>query len=181
VERVLVVGTTGAGKTTIARRLSSALGAPHVELDSLFWLPNWVERDAEPFRALVADATSGDRWIADGNYLSRLGDLLWERADTIVWPDLPLRVIVPRLVVRTTSRSLRRSRLWNGNREKLSNLWNKDESLVRWAARVHGDHRAVYEERIGDARWSHIDVVRLRTRREVVRWLAAAARDVDRL
>lgn len=175
-DRVLVVGTTGSGKTTTARRLAELIGAPHVELDALFWKPGWTERKTEDFRARVAAATTGDRWVTDGNYLGRLGDLLWERADTVVFLDIPLMVVVPRLVRRTIARSLRRTDLWaTGNRERIANLWNKDESLVAWALRTKAEHLATYSARMADPRWTDIDFVVLRSPREVGRWLTEAA------
>src|SRR5438132_4519028 len=98
--RVLVVGTTGSGKTTTAAAIAKRIGTSHVELDSLFWKPNWVESERDEFRACVAAATSDDRWVADGNYLGMLGDMLWSRADTVVWLDPPLPLIVVRLIRR---------------------------------------------------------------------------------
>jgi adenylate kinase family enzyme len=174
--RVLVVGTTGTGKTTTAAALARVCGVPHVELDSLFWNPGWVEAETEVFRERVAAATAGDRWVADGNYLSRLGDTLWNRADTVVWLDPSLALILVRLVRRTVSRSLRGTELWSGNRERLSNLWNKDESLVSWALKTHTTHRVRYTERMTDPKWAHISFVRLGSAREVRRWLSRVSR-----
>src|SRR5688572_12040027 len=171
-ERVLVVGTTGSGKTTFARRLADVLDAPHVELDGLFWEAGWVEADTDVFRARVATATVGERWVVDGNYLGRLGDQLWERADTAVWLEMPLWLIVPRLVRRTISRSVRKTDLWgSGNREKVSTLWDKDESLVAWALRVQKSHRETYGARMADPHWSHISFVHLTSRRDADGWL----------
>ena len=180
-DRVLVVGTTGSGKTTTARRLAGLIGAPHIELDGLFWKPGWTERETDDFRARVADATAGDRWVADGNYLGRLGDLLWDRADTVVFLDVPLRIVVPRLVRRTIMRSVRRTDLWGtGNRERIATLWDKDESLVSWALKTKSEHLATYGARIDDPRWAHIDFVVLRSPSEVRRWLTGAAGTTSR-
>src|SRR5437867_5486367 len=113
--RVLVVGTTGSGKTTTARAIAQRLNAPYIELDALWWKPNWTESDHDDFRERVDAATSGDRWVADGNYITPLRDTLWSKADTVVWLDVALPLIVLRLIRRTISRSLRKTELWSGN------------------------------------------------------------------
>jgi adenylate kinase family enzyme len=176
VNRVLIVGPTGSGKTTVAARLAAVLGARFVDLDALFWKPNWTRSDPDEFRTRVAGSTSGGRWVADGDYLPQLGDLLWERADTVVWLDPALALMVARLVRRTTSRSLHRTKLWAGNREHLSNLFNKEPSLVAWARDIQTERRAVYSARMSDPAWSHLSFVPLRSRREVRRWLSEVGR-----
>ena len=86
--KIAVLGTSGSGKTTVARELARGLGLPHVELDALFHGPGWTEPPIEEFRRRVAAATDGSGWVVDGNYESSLGDLVLERADTVVWLDL---------------------------------------------------------------------------------------------
>lgn len=167
-----MVGTTGSGKTTLASALAKHLGAPHVELDGLFWKPDWVQADGEQFRTDVLAATAGPRWTACGNYSRKLGMVLWERADTVVWLDPPLSLLLWRILRRTVTRSVRRTQLWAGNREKVSNLWRKD-SLLRWAIQTHPQHRAAYMAATADPRWAHLTIVRLRSPRTVRRWLRA--------
>ena len=111
--RVVVIGTTGSGKTTLARRLAGRLGVPHVELDALHWDPDWTEAPPAVFRERTARALAGDGWMADGNY-GKVRDLVWPRADTVVWLDFPLFVTLWRLVRRTFRRALTREELWGG-------------------------------------------------------------------
>ncbi len=92
-KRIAVIGTTGSGKTTLARQISNRLGIPHVELDALHWEPNWAEPSAEVFRDRVDRALRGDAWVVDGNY-SIARDLIWTRAATIVWIDYALPLIL---------------------------------------------------------------------------------------
>ena len=100
-----MVGSTGSGKTTFARALASILGVPRVELDELNWGPNWTPFDNATFRERVAAATSGDAWVVDGNYGGRgARDIIWPRADTVVWLDLPLHVTLARLWRRSVGR-----------------------------------------------------------------------------
>lgn len=168
--RVLVVGTTGSGKTTVASAIAKHLGARHVELDSLHWEPGWVEAETEQFRQRALAATTSERWVVCGNYWSKLDDLLWSRADTVVWLDLPLPILLWRLVQRTVRRSLRRTELWGTNRERLRQLWRKD-SLLLWAIKSQPRNRARYSAAMTDLRWQHIRFVRLRSQRAIRKWL----------
>ena len=98
--RIVVLGTTGAGKTTLAREIARALDVPHVELDYYRFRPNWVEVPNDEFRERVRKALRGDRWVADGNYgLAR--DVIWPRATMLVWLDYPIYVVMWRLFWRT--------------------------------------------------------------------------------
>lgn len=167
--RVRVVGNSGAGKTTFARRLARALDAPHVELDEVFWGPGWVKRDAEEARADLRARTAGPRWVVDGNWDSRHGGVL-DAADTVVWLAYPRRTVVSRVVRRTLWRGLTRRELWHGNRESLANLRHTDpeRNIVLWA----WHHHASVAERYGArAQEPGSDVVRLPSPRAAERWL----------
>src|SRR5262244_3847673 len=86
--RVSVVGTSGSGKSTLGAALAARIGADYLELDSVFHQPGWVPLPREQFRERVAAAVAGERWVIDGNYTSQVKDLIWARADTVVWVDL---------------------------------------------------------------------------------------------
>src|ERR1700682_388109 len=102
-QSIVVVGTTGSGKTTCASLLAQKLAIPHVELDALFWDANWTSAPAPEFRARVTQALQGECWIVDGNY-SKVRDLIWQRATTVVWLDYSLWTIMIRLLRRTVAR-----------------------------------------------------------------------------
>src|SRR5262245_36023374 len=95
--RIAVVGTTGSGMSTFSRRLSGALGLPHIELDALFWKQNWEQTTDEEFSSAVNSAVSQPRWIVDGNR-SRARHIIWSRATTLIWLDYPLTRTFPRLL-----------------------------------------------------------------------------------
>ena len=114
--RVVVVGATGAGKSTLAGRLAQGLDVPFVELDALFWGPQWTPAVPDDFRARVDATSAGPAWVIAGNY-GAVRDLRWPRADTIVWLDYPLPLVLARLTARTLRRGITREILWNGNRE----------------------------------------------------------------
>lgn len=171
--RIAVIGTSGSGKTTVAGRLAESLGVPHVELDALHHGPNWAEPELEDFRALVSKATAGDGWVADGNYMRKLGNLVLERADTIVWLDLPLRTSLRRLWHRTTTRIREDVELWSGgNRETWRGAFWGRESLFAWTVRSHLARKRSLPVRLSSPELARSSVVRLRSAEEVERWLA---------
>ncbi len=171
--RVLVIGTSaGAGKTTLAGQLAERLGVPLIELDALFWGPNWSKAPTAEFRSKVLELTSGDGWVVDGNYNGRLGDLVWHRADTVVWLDMPLRLSLWRTLRRTVRRALTREELWSGNRENLYGAVMGRDALLVYSVRTHARHRRLYEERVASDLYPHLTVHRLRSPAEVDRWLA---------
>jgi adenylate kinase family enzyme len=170
--RVVVLGTAGSGKSTLARALAARGGADHVELDGLHHGPNWTPVPREVFRERVAAATDGASWAVDGNHIDAVGESLWPRADTIVWLDLPLPLILVRIVRRSVGRILRRTELWSGNRETWRGLLGRD-SLVGWAVSSHRRHRAELPLRLASPRLTGVRVLRLRSSAEADRWLAS--------
>ena len=111
------MGISGNGKTTVARALSKRLDAPYVELDAIYHQPGWQQLTRDEFRARVDEATSGDRWVVDGSYVDFVGDIVLNRADTAVWLDQSLALVLWRLS-RRALRDYRTQRdLYNGNRQ----------------------------------------------------------------
>jgi adenylate kinase family enzyme len=178
--RISVVGNSGSGKTTLAAALAEALGAPHLELDSVFHQPGWRPLDGELFRAQVAEFIAADSWVVDGNY-SRVQDLVWQRADTIVWFDLPRRVVMRQLTGRTLRRMLTRAELWNGNAEDWRNLFRVDpeQSILRWAWTQHHRYRARYLGAQRDPANKHLTFIRVTSRADAARLLARMASQPD--
>jgi adenylate kinase family enzyme len=164
----VIASTSGNGKTTLGRQLAARLGVPFVELDALVHGPGWVETPDDELRAQVEPIVASDGWVIDGAYRDKLGDLVFDGADLVVWLDLPMRVWLPRLLRRTARRVAGREELWNGNRETLANvIWGR-ESLLVYAVRSHFRRRRDYPTAL--ASW---EVVRLRTTADVERFLAA--------
>jgi adenylate kinase family enzyme len=172
--RVSVVGNSGTGKSTLGRALAERLGVPHIELDQLNHQPGWQERSVEELREVVAPLLEGDRWVVDGNYRDRVGDLVRARADTVVWLDYPRLLVTTRIVRRTVRRVVTREELWNGNREPLSNLWSRDprRSIIAWSWTQHDAYRRRYEGEMAESTGAAIDYVRLRSPRQARSWLA---------
>jgi adenylate kinase family enzyme len=173
VRRVSVVGNSGSGKSTVAAHLSAHLGVPHVELDAIFHQPGWLPLPAGEFRHRVALAAEGEEWVIDGDY-SAVRDIVWRRADTVVWLDLPRVLVMRRVVGRTLARMLLRRELWNGNRERLRNLATLDpqQSIIAWSWTRHARYLERYAAAVEDPTWSHCRFARLRSPREVKAFLA---------
>lgn len=147
VRRVVVRGTTGSGKTTLAKAIANAYGLAHVELDALFHQPGWTTLPDHEFVARVDAATSSERWVACGNY-SLVEQLVLDRADTAVLYDLPRRLVMRRLIWRSFRRAVRRQELWNGNREPWRNFFSLDpeRSVIAWGYTTHEQrHRKLNE------------------------------------
>jgi adenylate kinase family enzyme len=177
VRRVSVVGTSGAGKSTLSWTLAQRLGADLLELDSVFHQADWVPLPTEEFRRRVALVTAGERWVIDGNYTSKVRDLVWARADTVVWLDLAKRTVMRRIIWRSFGRVAGRTELWNGNRERWRNLFalDKEESVIAWAWQTHAATRAKLEAAMADPANSHLRFVRLRNPGAVWRFLRSVS------
>jgi adenylate kinase family enzyme len=176
VRRVSVVGISGAGKSTFASSLAFVLGATFLELDAEHHQAGWTPLPAAEFRALVAAAAAGERWVIDGNY-GTVQDLVWARADTVVWLDLPRRTVMRRVIWRSLRRAAGRTELWNGNRERWQNFFSldKEESVIAWAWQTHASNRARYEAAMADPAHARLRFVRLRSPAAVRRFLRSVA------
>jgi adenylate kinase family enzyme len=173
-KRVIVLGTSGAGKTRLAIDLARTLGVPHVEFDALRHGPNWTETPDDEFRELIAEALNGDQWVADGNY-SVAREVAWPRATTLVWLDYPFPIILWRLTLRIFRRAVFRVELWNGNRERLRDHFFTRESLWLWVVKTHWRRRRQFRKLFQEPRFAHLEVVHHRSPRAAKAWLRRVA------
>jgi adenylate kinase family enzyme len=172
--RVLVTGTSGSGKTTVAARIGTALQLRHVEIDGLFHGAGWTPRPS--FVDDVHRFSAESRWVTEWQYKAVRAHLA-ERADLLVWLDLPRIVVMRQLVRRTLVRRLRRQPLWNGNVEPaLRTVFTDPDHILRWAWTTHASTAL----RVGElvARRPDLPVVRLRTRAEITQWLNGPLREI---
>ena len=168
--RVNVVGTSCSGKTTLARSLAERLDLPCVELDALFWGPNWREVGMPVFRERLRSALGTDGWVADGSYANHR-DITWDRVDTVVWLDYPMGLVLARWARRTVRRIRSQEEFWpgTGNRESLTNAFRRG-GLLWWILRTHRGRRRRTLEQLAAA--PHVRLIRLRSPAETERWLA---------
>ncbi|MEU9414855.1 AAA family ATPase [Streptomyces sp. NPDC048272] len=168
-QRVLVVGISGAGKSTLARALGRRLGLPYHEVDALhFGGPGWAV--SETYVADMERIAATGLWVLDSSGPPAVRDLLWARADTVVWLDHRRSVVMRRVVLRSLRRSLSRERLFNGNREAWRE-WLRADHPVWWAWSRYAGRRAEIGGRAADPRFAPLRVVRLRTPEEADAWL----------
>jgi hypothetical protein len=172
-QRISIQGISGAGKTTLGRELGRRLGIPHLETDALVHGPDWVETPDAELRRLVEPLLARERWVIDSDYRRKLGTLVLENADTVVWLDLPLRVCLRRLWRRTRRRMRGREQLWNGNAESWWSAFGGSDSLFVFAIRKHRSQRRTLPRLLARPELAHLRVVRLRSQPEVDSWLLA--------
>jgi adenylate kinase family enzyme len=170
--RVAIVGTSCSGKSTLARTLAAALKVPHIELDASYWGPNWRPVDAQEFRRRVDYLTSQPRWVCDGNY-SGVRDLVWQRAESVVWLNYSLPLVMTRALRRTLKRCISGSRLFSGNRESFRLSFLSRDSILLWVIRTHRARQVEFPKLFTDNRHAHLYVVELRGRSDARCFLAA--------
>jgi energy-coupling factor transporter ATP-binding protein EcfA2 len=177
-QRILVLGRTGSGKTTLARELAAAIGVPHVELDALYFGPDFSTAPLSVLRERTTAAIAGDRWVTDGNK-SAVRDLVWPRADTVIWLDYPLVVSLRRLGKRAIWRTsvLKAQAADKGGKAGLPRQLRSAAKGVLTALRSHRGQRREYPRMFARQENQHLVVVRLRSPRATRRWLARVRRE----
>lgn len=168
--RIAVVGTSGAGKTSFARALSQRLQIPHIELDELHWSANWQEVPDELFRDRVSSATSGSAWVSDGNY-HMVRDIIWSRADAVIWLDYSFTLVMTRLFMRTMDRIINRTEIWHGNRETWQKQFFHRDSILWWGLSTFARRRREYEEIFEDKPLAQVEFIRFARPEQAEVWL----------
>jgi adenylate kinase family enzyme len=178
--RIVVVGATSSGKSTLAEQLAKKLELDFVELDALFWEPNWKEADVEVFRKRVETVTSLQRgksedssgWVVAGNY-RKVRDLIWPKAQAVIWLDYPFHIVFWRMLTRTIRRAVTREELWNGNRE---NFWGhlkfwSDDSLFNWLFKTYWRRKRETPDLLNLPEHRHLELIHFKHPREAEEWL----------
>ncbi len=176
-QRILILGRTGSGKTTLARELAAAIGVPHVELDALYFGPDFSTVPLSLLRERTSAAIAGDRWVTDGNK-SAVRDLVWPRADTVIWLDYPLVVSLWRLGRRALWRTtvLKAQGAERDGKAGLPRQFLLAAKGVLTALRSHKGQRREYPRMFAKQENQHLAVVRLRSPRATRDWSARAPR-----
>ena len=149
-----------------------------MELDSIHHLANWQPIEPDQFLAEVEAIAATESWVIDGNYRAVVCDgPVWQRADTVVWLDLPRHVVIRQVSLRTIRRVFTREKLWNGNREPIRNVlsWAPERSIIRWSWTQHDKYRDRYASAMTTPEMAHAQFVRLRSHDESVVWLRGLA------
>jgi adenylate kinase family enzyme len=173
-KRIVVIGTTSSGKSTTARLLAEKLKLDFIELDALHWEPNWVETPDEIFHQRVDYATSTERWVVAGNY-SVVRDLIWPRAEAVIWLDYPLMTIFKQLTHRTFRRWWTQEPLWGTNTENIwthFKLWSED-SLYHWLFKTYWRRKREYPLLFAEPANAHLVLIHLKSPHEANIWLSS--------
>ena len=172
-KRIVVVGTTSSGKSTLAGQLAKIIGGDYIELDALYWESNWTPAEPLDFFIRVEEAIRSEAWVVAGNYrLAR--DLIWENAEAVIWLDYPFQIVFWRLLTRTIRRAVTHEELWNGNREsfwKHLMLWS-DESLFHWLFKTYWRRKREYPMLFALSENAHLEIIQFKHPKETERWLA---------
>jgi adenylate kinase family enzyme len=178
--RIVIVGTTSSGKSTLASQLAEKINGDYIELDALHWEPNWVEAPDEVFRERVETAISSKlalseverAWVVAGNYRT-VRDLVWGNAQAVIWLDYSFHIVFWRLLKRTVHRAVTQEELWNGNRERFwwhLKLWS-DESLFHWLFKTYWRRKREYPILFSLPENAHLKIIHFKHPKEAEEWL----------
>jgi len=171
-KRIVTIGTTSSGKSTLAETLANKFGYTFIDLDALHWEPNWTEAPLDVFRSRVEEATRAPNWVVAGNY-HVVRDLLWRKAEVVIWLDYSLPRIFWQLTRRTFKRWWTQELLWGTNRENLwmhFKLWS-DESLYHWLFKTYWRRRREYPVLLAQPEHQHLKLIQFKHPRETDAWL----------
>lgn len=174
--RVNVVGTSGSGKSTFSAELAKVLGCQHIEMDTLFWLPNWQESSDEVFFSNVERALDCPSWVLDGNY-NRTRDTKWRDVDTVIWIDYSFARTLLQAVKRAIHRVWTGQELWpnTGNRETFQKSFCSKDSIIAWTIRTYHSNRVRYLDDMRNPDYQHIHFIRLGSPKECQAFLSQIA------
>lgn len=171
--RIVIIGTTGSGKSTLAKRMAEMINGSYIELDALHWEPNWRKAPLNVFRARVEAATQARSWVAAGNF-QVLHDIVWSRAEVVIWLDYSLPLIFWQLLKRTIHRSITREKLWNGNVDY--GIWShlrfwSDESHFNTLFRTYWRRKREFPGYFTLPQHAHLAILHFRNPRATILWL----------
>ncbi|MFC1853600.1 adenylate kinase [candidate division CSSED10-310 bacterium] len=171
-KRLIVVGTSCSGKTTLAGSIARIFEIKHIELDALFWRPNWTETPADEFKFKVAQAIQRKSWVADGNY-SPVRDMIWTRAQTLIWLNYSFTKIFSQALYRTLKRALTAEKLFSGNRESIRQSFFSSDSILLWVIKTYARRKREYPLLFKELKYAHLKVIELHNQKQTDALLAS--------
>lgn len=161
-KRVNIIGSSGSGKSTFSKRLSSVLKIPCIEMDAVFWGPDWSYPSDEEFFRKIENLLDQECWILDGNY-TRTTPIKWKRVQTVIWIDYSFPRTIFQSVKRATKRAFTKNEIWpgTGNRETFRKSFFSKESIILWSLKNYGKIKTRYRKTFSDSHYSHIQFIRI--------------------
>ena len=161
-QRINVVGVSGSGKSTFAKQLATELNIPLVEMDLLFWLPNWQEPEIPYFVDKVQQAVAAEAWVLDGNYHSKTVALKWQRADTVIWLNYSFMRTLWQVTTRCIKRAWSNKELWvgTGNKESIYRSFFTRDSVIWWMITNYHSNQRRYSEAMNSPQFAHLQFYR---------------------
>lgn len=167
-KRIVVVGTSCSGKTTLAAGIASILDIPHIELDVFHWGADWTIKT--DFEEKVAEAVQQTTWVVDGNY-RKVRDLIWDKADTLIWLNYSFTVVFVRALRRTFSRVFMRKEIFSGNRESLFKTLFSSDSILWWVIKTHKKRKLEYSQLASNQDFAYLKIIQLNRQKETDNFL----------
>jgi adenylate kinase family enzyme len=166
-KKINVIGTSGSGKSEFSQELADALKIPYIEMDKIFWEPNWQQPSDEKFFKNLEAALNGGKWVLDGNY-TRTIPIKWKNVETVVWLDYSFTTTVFQSIKRTVNRCLSKQEIWEGtgNVESFKKSFFSKDSIIWWSIANHSKNRRKYQNYLTNSDYSHIQFVHLKNHKE---------------
>jgi len=164
-QKIVIIGTSCSGKTTLAKTISSKLNIRHIELDRLHWKPNWIKREAEDFKSLVNREIKEKSWVAEGNY-SAVREALWSSSTTIIWLNYSFATVLYRAISRSFKRAVTKEVLFSENTESFKHSFLSKESIILWVVKTHSKNKERYLKLLYNKPYSEKQVIQLTSQAE---------------
>lgn len=172
-KRIVVIGTTSSGKSTLAKQIADKFGYQFIELDALYWEESWTPAPTLRFWERVENAVAKKNWVLAGNY-SSVRHIVWKRAQAIIWLDYPFLIVLWRLITRTIHRVFTKELLWGKNVERgwvQLKVWSPD-SLIHWLLKTYWRRKREVPLLLGLPEHQHLNLIHFKHPRETEKWLS---------
>lgn len=168
-KKIIVCGTSGCGKTTLASELGSLFKLNVHDLDDYYWLPNWQEKNNAEFRNIISDITNTDAWIISGNGYGNK-DITFARADTIIWLDYSFWICFSRAWSRTIFKIITKEKSCGDNYETIARQFFSKNSIFKWVITSFAKRKKQYGELFSNIQ-PNVTYLRFSNPRETEKWL----------
>jgi adenylate kinase family enzyme len=173
-KKINIIGTCGSGKSTFSQLLANKINADYIEMDLLFWQPNWQQSNNEQFFKKLNNAVAKDSWVLDGNY-SRSQEIKWQSVDTVIWLDYGFFRTFYQVFTRSINRAWYKNELWagTGNKESFCKTFCHKDSIILWMLTNYHRNKLKYHCLMQSEQMKDKQFIRLKSPQEANDFLAA--------